>query len=106
MQDYDTILKIARRLRFEEDQSGYFLHRLSNLPEAKINIKNGIKERIRELCGAYIALSSYIPDEDADYVAGLRGKPSGRRLKRIFRNVLREMKSLENEIREFDPFKH
>ena len=104
MQDYDAVLKETRRLRFGEDRSGYLLHRLSDLPEAKSRMKDAIKERIRELCGAYIALSSYVSDEDADYIAGLYGEPQGLRVKSIFRKMLKETRQLTKEIREFDPF--
>lgn len=98
------MLKKAQHLRFEEDRSGYLLYRLSDLPEAKSRMKVAIKERIRELYGMYIALASYIPDEDADYIAGLYGEPKGRRVKRISRKMLKEIQRLTKEIREFDPF--
>lgn len=104
VQDYDAILNKAKHLRFGEDRDGYILYRISDLPEAKSRMKAALKERIRELCGAYIALSSYVPDEDADYIAGLYGKPEGRRVRRIFKKMLKEMRRLTREIREFDPF--
>ena len=74
------------------------------MPEAKSRMKASIKERIRELCGMYIALSSYVPDEDADYIAELYGKPEGRRVRRIFKKMLKDMRRLTREIKEFDPF--
>ena len=62
MEDIEAVLKEARRLRFGEDRAGYILNRISDLPEAKSRMKLALKERIRELVGAYIALASFIPD--------------------------------------------
>lgn len=104
MEDIEAVLKEARRLRFGEDRAGYILNRISDLPEAKSRMKLALKERIRELVGAYIALASFIPDEAADHVAGLHGDPDTQRVRRIFKKMLKEMRRLEREIRAFDPF--
>ena len=56
------------------------------------------------LASAYIALATFVRDEDANYVAGLYGETDKERVREIFDRVIREMDELEKEIREFKSF--
>ncbi|MFZ2150134.1 MAG: hypothetical protein WAV15_03165 [Minisyncoccia bacterium] len=104
MDDIEAVIEASKHLRFEENDPKGTLNRISSLPESKARIKRAIKERIRLLTASYISLASFVPDEDADYAAGLYGEQSKERLTRIFRKVLKETNRLEKEMRDFDPF--
>lgn len=106
MKDIDAVIKASQHFKYEGDESEakYAFNKISDLPESKRNLKRAIKERIQLLCASYISLASFIPDDDADYVAGLHGDPNARRVRRIFKKMLKDMRRLEREIRSFDPF--
>ena len=106
MEDIEAAIEAAKHFKYEEDEPKrrYAFNRISDLPESKLNLKQAIKDRIRELCAAYISLASFIPDEDADYLLGLHGEQKKKRSIKIMMRVLKEMDKLEREIREFDPF--
>lgn len=106
MEDIDAVIKAAKHFKYEKDEpeSGYRFNRISKLPESKPNLKRAIKERIQLLCASYISLASFIPDEDAEYLLGLRGEPTKKRPRKIMARMIAEMERLEREIRAFDPF--
>jgi hypothetical protein len=104
MDDIEAVIEASKHFRFNENNPKGALNRISNLPESKARIKRAIKERIRMLTASYISLASFVPDEDADYVAGLHGEQNETRLLRIFRKVLKETNKLEKEMKNFDPF--
>lgn len=100
MNDIEEVIKAAKHLRFQEPRGKQPLNRISSLPTSKSKLKASIKERIRVLCGVYIALASFVPDEDIEF---LMLHTDHKRQKQVFNKILREMKKNRREIKEFDP---
>ena len=106
MEDIEAVIKASQHFKYEKDEpeARYAFNRISDLPESKSNLKRAIKDRIRVLCASYISLASFIPDEDVEYLLGLRGEQKGKKPIKIMIRMIKEMDKLEKEIREFDPF--
>lgn len=104
MDDIDAVIEAANHFKYKEaePETGYRFNRISKLPESKANLQRAIKDRIRELCAAYISLASFLPDEDANLL--LDPKQSKKRARKIMRRMIWEMDKFEREIRVFDPF--
>lgn len=100
MNDIEEVIKAAKNLRFQEPSGKHPLNRISSLPTSKSKLKASIKERIRVLYGAYIALASFIPDEDIEF---LMMHTDHKRQRRIFARILKEMEKNRREIKEFQP---
>ena len=104
MDDIEAIIEASKHYRFSDGGNKGILNRISDLPESKVRLKRAIKERIQLLVAAYISLASFVTDEDADYVAGLYGKVTKKKVRRVYAKVIYEIKKLEAEIKSFDPF--
>ena len=103
----EEIIKIAGHYQYESRPQMHLLNALSSLPESKANLKRSIKERIRLLVAAYIALASFVPDDDYEYVNSVlwnEKRPDKKQEQRIFRKMLKEMDKLREEIKNFNPF--
>lgn len=61
-------------------------------------MKRAIKQRIRELAGAYISLATFIDDDEVDYMQDNLGTEKS---KEIARRVIREIDELTAEMKEF-----
>lgn len=102
VEDIDAVIEAAKHYKYSEGRNLGVLNRLSSLPESKEYVKRAIKERIQQLAAYYVSLATFVPDDDADYAAGLYGEPNKKRVRRIFVRVICEMDRLEKEIREFE----
>lgn len=97
-----AIIEASKRIRSERVGRTSFLNPLSHLPGSKRRLKLEIKERIRLLYGAYIALASFVPDEEAELVSHRKG--FGKRERVILKRVCKDMEKNRRELSDFDPF--
>lgn len=105
MEDIEAVISAAKHFKYEDEtESRCAFNKISDLPESKRNLKRAIKEGIQVLYASYISLASFIPDEDVEYLLGLRGEPDKERSAEIMARLMKEMDELEREIRDFDPF--
>lgn len=73
-------------------------NRLSVLPKNKAKTKRAMKQRIRELAGAYISLATFIDDDEVDYMQENLGT---KKSKEIAQRVVREIDELTKEMENF-----
>ena len=88
-------------MRNQEDGEKPFLNSSSSLPASKRKLKESIKDRIRLLCGAYISLASFVPDDDTELF--LNDKGSKKKKMTVLKRVLQDMEKNINEIETFRP---
>lgn len=100
-EDIGAIIAMARRLRDTEGRKP-LLNPLSSLPASKHALKMSIKERIQELCAAYISLATFIADDEWEYLADADG-PLTDKQRQIMRRVLNDMAKCHEEITTFRP---
>lgn len=95
-EDIEAVLKAAKNIR-KLYRHG-FLNPLASLPEAKIKLKESIKERIRHLAGAYVALAVYVDDDDLLYAEKY---PKSKKTRGIYLKVIEDMETAHREMRRF-----
>jgi hypothetical protein len=82
VEDIEAVIRTAGHFKYESSEAVGIFNKISDLLESKSNLKQAIRERIRLLCG----------------------EPDKKRSGEIVARMIAQMESLENEIREFDPF--
>lgn len=84
------------------------LNKLSLLSEPKSALKQSIRERIAFLSSCYVALATFVDDDDVDFLLNDLAAPTDKeklkKVSRIYKKVLRDMEAFRDEIRKSDPF--
>lgn len=93
----DAVEKIADHTRIPYNRHEIF-NRLSVLPKNKSKMKRAMKQRMRELAGAYISLATFIDDDEVEYMQENLGT---KKSKEIARRVIREIDELTKDIKNF-----
>lgn len=75
---------------------GCIANPISSLPEPKAKLKAAIKDRIKLLAGAYIALAGFIDDDDL-----IAAENDPEKTKAIYGKVREDMETAQEEMREF-----
>lgn len=83
-------------MAFLELRGHLILNPISALPEPRRHIKKALQERIRALLGAYIALATFVEDEE---VFAAMDDPKGS--VETYRKVMKNMDAYELEIKAF-----
>lgn len=95
-EDIEAVLKAAKNIRTKYRHG--LLNPLSLLPEPKVKIKAAIKERMRHLAGAYIALAGFVDDDDIQFV---ERHPKSKKARATYLKVLEDMETAQKEMRRF-----
>jgi hypothetical protein len=95
-EDIEAVLKAAKDIRTKYRHG--LLNPLSSLPEPKVKIKVAIKERVRHLVGAYIALAGFVDDDDIQFA---ERHPKSKRTKAIYLKVIEDMEVAQKEMHHF-----
>lgn len=104
-EDIEAIIDAARHFKYHEPTGTAPFNRVSRLPESKRHLKAAIRERMRLLAGAYIALASFIDDDLVDFLENADDAKDEEKIKRIYADVIDSMDQLRKEIEEFKPTK-
>lgn len=102
-EDIEAIIDAARHFKYREPIGTTPFNRVSNLPDSKRHLKGAIKERMRLLAGAYIALASFIDDDLVDFLENAHEATDKEKIKRIYTDVIEGMSQFRKEIEEFRP---
>lgn len=94
--DIEAVLATAKNIRMPHRRGSF--NPLSSLPEPKAKIKEAIKERIRLLVGAYIALAGFVDDDDAQFA---EDNPKSKKTRAIYLKVLEDMETAKEEMKRF-----
>jgi hypothetical protein len=92
--DIQAVIKVAKDVR--PKYHGWIANPTSSLPEPKAKLKAAIKERIRLLAGAYIALAGFIDDDDL-----IAAEDNPEKTKAIYQKVLEDMETAQEEMKKF-----
>ena len=95
--DIQAVIKAAKDVR--PKYHGWIANPTSSLPEPKAKLKAAIKDRIKLLAGAYVALAGFVDDDD---LIAAEGNPE--KTKAIQLKVLDDMETAQNEMRRFRIF--
>ncbi len=95
--DIEEVIKSAQHMKYSEKEE-LRVNLISSLPDTKSHLKKAIKERMRILCGAYISLGTFIPDDDLELF-----RKSKKFRKMMYEKIFDEMEKMKKEIRDFDP---
>jgi hypothetical protein len=92
--DIQAVIKSAKDLR--PKYHGWIANPISSLPEPKAKLKAAIKDRIKLLAGAYIALAGFVDDDDL-----IAAEDDPEKTKAIYQKVLEDMETAQEEMRKF-----
>ncbi len=92
--DIQAVIKAAKDVR--PKYHGWIANPMSSLPEPKAKLKAAIKDRIKLLAGAYIALAGFIDDDDL-----IAAEDNPKKTKAIQQKVLKDMETAQEEMRKF-----
>lgn len=96
MDDIDEVMESAKNKAVREPLGHFILNPISTLKAPKHQVKQGIKDRIRGLMGAYISLATFVDDE---VVLEILENP--KKSARVYRKVMKSMSKNEKELQEF-----
>lgn len=91
--DIQAVIRAAKDVR--PKYHGWIANPISSLPEPKAKMKAAIKDRIKLLAGAYIALAGFVDDDD---LIAAEGNPE--KTKAVYQKVLEGMETAQKEMRE------
>ena len=92
--DIQAVIKAAKDVR--PKYHGWNANPVSSLPEPKAKLKAAIKNRIKLLAGAYIALAGFVDDDDL-----IAAEDDPEKTKAIYEKVLKDMETAQKEMRKF-----
>ena len=92
--DIQAVIKAAKDVR--PKYHGWIANTMSSLPEPKAKLKAAIKDRIKLLAGAYIALAGFIDDDDL-----IAAEDNPEKTKVIYQKVLGDIEIAQEELRKF-----
>ena len=92
--DIQAVIKAAKDVR--PKYRGWIANPTSSLPEPKAKLKAAIKDRIKLLAGAYIALAGFV--DDGDLIAA---DDNAEKTKAIYQKVLEDMGTAQEEMKKF-----
>ncbi len=92
--DIQAVIKAAKDVR--PKYHGWIANPISSLPEPKAKLKAAIKDRIKLLAGAYIALAGFVDDDDL-----IVAEDNPEKTKAIYEKVLKNMEKAQEEMRLF-----
>ena len=92
--DIQAVIKAAKDVR--PKYHGWIANPISSLPEPKAKLKAAIKDRIKLLAGAYIALAGFVDDDDL-----IAAEDDEEKTKAIHQKVLEDMETAQDELRHF-----
>lgn len=92
--DIQAVIKAAKDVR--PKYHGWIANPISSLPEPKAKLKTAIKDRIKLLAGAYIALAGFVDDDDL-----IAAEDNPEKTKAIYGKVLENMEIAQEEMRKF-----
>ncbi|MDE2188791.1 MAG: hypothetical protein KGJ35_03645 [Patescibacteria group bacterium] len=92
--DIQAVIKASKDVR--PKYHGWIANPISSLPEPKAKLKAAIKDRIKLLAGAYIALAGFIDDDDL-----IAAEDDPEKTKAIYQKVLEDMETAQEEMRKF-----
>lgn len=91
--DIQAVIKAAKDVR--PKYHGWIADPISSLSEPKAKLKAAIKDRIKLLAGAYIALAGFVDDDDL-----IAAEDNPEKKKAIYQRVLEDMEKAQKEMRE------
>ncbi len=92
--DIQAVIKAAKDVR--PKYHGWIANPISSLPEPKAKLKAAIKDRIKLLAGAYIAIAGFVDDDDL-----LAAEDDAEKTKAVYQKVLEDMETAQEELRRF-----
>lgn len=92
--DIQAVIKAAKDVR--PKYHGWIANPISSLPEPKAKLKVAIKDRIKLLAGAYIALAGFVDDDDL-----IAAEDNPEKKKAIYEKVLNDIETAQEEMRHF-----
>ncbi len=95
--DIQAVIKAAKDVR--PKYHGLIANPISSLPEPKAKMKAAIKDRIKLLAGAYIALAGFVDDDDL-----IAAEDNPEKTKAIYEKVLIDMETAQDEMHRFKIF--
>ena len=93
-EDMEAVLRDAKNVRLQYQRGS--MNPPSSLPEPKAKLKAAIKDRIKLLAGAYIALAGFVDDDDL-----IAAEDNPKKTKAIYEKVLKNMEKAQEEMRLF-----
>jgi hypothetical protein len=92
--DIQAVIKAAKDVR--PKYHGWIANPISSLPEPKAKLKVVIKDRIKLLAGAYVALAGFVDDDDL-----IAAEDNTEKTKAIYEKVLKDMETAQKEMKKF-----
>lgn len=92
--DIQAVIKAAKDVR--PKYHGWIANPISSLPEPKAKLKAAIKDRIKLLAGAYIAIAGFVDDDDL-----IAAEDNAEKTKAVYLKVLEDMETAQEELRHF-----
>ncbi len=95
--DIQAVIRAAKDVR--PKYHSWTANPISSLPEPKAKLKAAIKDRIKLLAGAYIALAGFVDDDEL-----IAAEDNPEKTKAIYEKIFKDMEAAQNEMRRFKIF--